>query len=169
MFAATPDPPYTAVIFTSRRTNADEEEYLLVAQRMEELASAQPGYLGIESARDPHTRFGITVSYWATEAAARSWKVAEHVETQRLGAVRWYERYQVRVAAVGRAYGAWSEPRAAGNFTSPPLSERGRSRSRPHDFGTRRCARKRVGAGTPVEVFPSHPGPCRFRVRSEHA
>ena len=106
MFAATPEPPYTAVIFTSRRTTSDEEEYVLVAQRMEELASAQPGYLGIESALDPHTRFGITVSHWATEAAARSWKqVAEHVEAQRLGAVRWYEGYQVRGAAVGRAYG----------------------------------------------------------------
>ena len=64
MFAAAPNPPHTAVIFTSRRTTADEEEYVLVAQRMEELALAQPGYLGIESARDPHTRFGITVSYW---------------------------------------------------------------------------------------------------------
>ena len=105
MFAVTPDPPYTAVIFTSRRTTDDEDEYAVAAQRMEDLASTQPGYLGIESARDPHTRFGITVSYWETEAAARSWKqVAEHVDVQRLGATRWYELYQVRIATVGRAY-----------------------------------------------------------------
>ncbi len=106
MFAATPDPPYTAVIFTSRRTTKDDDEYGRATQRMETLASTQPGYLGIESARDPHTRFGITVSYWETEAAARSWKqVAEHLVVQRLGAARWYEGYQVRIAAVARAYG----------------------------------------------------------------
>lgn len=105
MFAATPDPPYTAVIFTSRRTTSDEAEYGRAAERMEELAGRQPGYLGIESARDSQTRFGITVSYWKTEAAARSWKqVADHIQVQRLGAAKWYERYQVRIATVGRAY-----------------------------------------------------------------
>lgn len=105
MFAATPDPPYTAVIFTSRRTTSDDAEYGRAAERMEELAGRQPGYLGIESARDSRTRFGITVSYWETEAAARSWKqVADHLRVQRLGAAKWYERYHVRIATVGRAY-----------------------------------------------------------------
>jgi len=32
-----------------------------MARKMEELAQQQPGYLGIESARD---KIGITVSYW---------------------------------------------------------------------------------------------------------
>ena len=106
MFASTPEPPYTAVIFTSRRTTSDEPEYGRAAERMEELAGSQPGYLGIESARDPHNRFGITVSYWETEAAASSWKqVADHLEVQRLGAAKWYEAYQVRIATVDRAYG----------------------------------------------------------------
>lgn len=106
MFAATPDPPYTAVIFTSRRTTSDEAEYGRAAEQMEELAGRQPGYLGIETARDPQDRFGITVSYWETEAAARSWKqVADHLEVQRLGAAKWYEGYQVRIATVDRAYG----------------------------------------------------------------
>lgn len=109
MFATTPEPPYTAVIFTSRRAEGDEERYGAAARRMAELAAAQPGYLGLESARDPGTRLGITVSYWATEAEARAWKrVAEHLEVQRLGATRWYEAYQVRVATVGRVYGRGS-------------------------------------------------------------
>ncbi len=115
MFANTPEPPYAAVIFSSRRTGEDDDEYSLAAKRMEELASTQPGYLGIESARDPHTRFGITVSYWATEADARSWKrVTEHVEVQRAGALRWYERYEVRVATVTRAYGRGESGAAEG-------------------------------------------------------
>lgn len=106
MFADTPDPPYTAVIFTSRRTTIEEVEYRAMADRMEALASTQRGYLGIESARDPHTRLGISVSYWATEADAKTWKeVGEHLDAQHLGAARWYEDYQVRVASVTRAYG----------------------------------------------------------------
>ena len=72
MFADTPEPPYTAVIFTSRRTAVEEDEYSAVSERMEKLAAGQPGYLGIESARDPLSRFGITVSYWATEIDARA-------------------------------------------------------------------------------------------------
>lgn len=106
MFAATPEPPYTAVIFSSQRASLDEGAYGLMAERMEALAASQVGYLGIESARDPNSRFGITVSYWATQGDAQAWKrVVEHVEAQRLGAARWYERYQVRIATVGRAYG----------------------------------------------------------------
>ena len=109
MFAETPDPPYTAVIFSSRRTEHDAEGYGAASQRMEELAAHQPGYLGFESARDPGSRFGITVSYWKDEGAARAWKqVAEHLEIQRLGAERWYETYLVRIASVTRSYGPGS-------------------------------------------------------------
>ena len=56
----TPEPPYCAVIFTTTRAEADDG-YAAMAQHMEELTAAQPGYLGIESAR---TDVGITVSYW---------------------------------------------------------------------------------------------------------
>ena len=48
--ARTPTPPYYAVIFTSRRTEEDDAGYGEMADRMEELASRQPGFLGIESA-----------------------------------------------------------------------------------------------------------------------
>jgi heme-degrading monooxygenase HmoA len=106
VFAATPEPPYVAVIFSNRRTELDDEGYARTAARMEALATVQPGYLGIESARDPSTGFGITVSYWATEADARAWKLeATHAEAQRLGTSQWYEGYEVRVATVDRAYG----------------------------------------------------------------
>ena len=99
--ARTPDPPYVAVIFTSLRRPGDDG-YGAMAVRMEELAALQPGYLGIESARDG---VGITVSYWATEDDARAWKrVAEHRATQRTGRERWYEEYTVRIAHVTRDY-----------------------------------------------------------------
>lgn len=100
--ARTPEPPYTAVIFTSVRTAADDG-YATMSRRMEELAAEQPGYLGHESARE---EVGITVSYWTDDAAARAWKaVAEHVIAQERGRTRWYADYQVRVARVERSYG----------------------------------------------------------------
>ena len=101
--ADTPEPPYVAVIFTSVRTPGDNG-YAAMAARMEELAAEQPGYLGIETARDD---LGITVSYWATDDDARAWKqVAEHAGAQRMGRERWYATYRVRVATVERDYGS---------------------------------------------------------------
>ena len=105
MIATIPDPPYTAVIFTSLRAAVDEPGYPETAARMEALASQQPGYLGIESVRDSDTRLGITVSYWASEADAVAWKhVADHVAAQEQGIRTWYETYTVRVATVTRSY-----------------------------------------------------------------
>jgi heme-degrading monooxygenase HmoA len=99
-----PPPPYTAVIFSAHRTPDDEEGYAAAAARMEEMAARQEGYLGVESARGPDG-FGITVSYWRTEADARAWKaIAEHAAAQAEGRRRWYAAYDVRVATVGRAY-----------------------------------------------------------------
>jgi heme-degrading monooxygenase HmoA len=107
------DPPYVAVIFSSVRTTVDAG-YAAMTEVMERLAAEQPGYLGIESARDPETRFGISVSYWRTDADARAWKaVAEHAAAQRLGRRRWYETYRVRVAAVEREYEMTADTAAA--------------------------------------------------------
>jgi heme-degrading monooxygenase HmoA len=102
VIANTPEPPYTAVIFTSLRTDGDNG-YGAMAARMEELAAQQPGYLGIESAREG---LGITVSYWADDASARAWKqIGEHLVAQRNGQQRWYTDYCVRIATVERDYG----------------------------------------------------------------
>jgi len=102
--ANTPKPPYIAVIFTSL-LRGESQEYSATARRMEELAREQPGYLGIESARGADG-LGITVSYWATMEAVRSWKaVAEHLVAQRRGRDEWYRAYRTRVCAVEREYG----------------------------------------------------------------
>lgn len=102
MIATTPAPPYTAVIFTSLRTEGDQG-YARMAERMEERARAEPGFLGIESAREG---LGITVSYWVDDAAATAWKqVSEHLVAQQRGRDAWYTDYQVRVATVSRSYG----------------------------------------------------------------
>jgi heme-degrading monooxygenase HmoA len=89
-----------AVIFSSRRTQRDHDEYETAAQRMAELAAAQPGFLGIESARDAQG-FGITVSYWTSLEAIHAWKAhAEHQEAQKLGKQKWYQSFKIKICKV---------------------------------------------------------------------
>ena len=102
MIARTPQPPYYAVIFTSIRTGV-ENGYEVVAQRMVELAAEQPGFLGVESARE---EVGITVSYWASVEAIAAWKRhAEHQIAQERGKQDWYSAYNTRICKVEREYG----------------------------------------------------------------
>lgn len=63
---------YYAVIFTSNLSN-DTADYSTVADKMEELAKQQPGFLGVESVRD-HSGLGITISYWESLEAIENWK-----------------------------------------------------------------------------------------------
>ena len=100
--AKTPDPPYYAVIFTSYRTEGDHG-YNETAERMIELASQQPGFLGVESARES---VGITVSYWSNLESIKLWKQnTEHVLAQKQGRETWYKEFKIRIGKVERDYG----------------------------------------------------------------
>ena len=102
-FAKTPEPPYYAVIFTSRRSEG-EHGYGQMAERMMQLAAQQPGFLGVETVRGADG-FGITVSYWESEEAIARWKAhLEHKPAQEAGKRVWYANYRLRVARVDRAY-----------------------------------------------------------------
>jgi len=102
-FASLPEPPYYSVIFSSQRTPGDLG-YGQMSERMLELAAAQPGYLGVESARDADG-FGITVSYWSSLQAIADWRAqAEHRMAQEKGKTQWYQHYELRIARVERAY-----------------------------------------------------------------
>ena len=102
LIANTPKPPYYAVIFTSHRKEGDNG-YGEMADRMVELASKQPGFLGIESAR---ADVGITVSYWSDLESIKRWKAnVEHQEAQRLGHEKWYASFKTRISKVERDYG----------------------------------------------------------------
>lgn len=101
MIAQTPQPPYYAVIFTSVRTEIDEG-YNEMSDKMVELAKKQPGFLGVESARN---EVGITVSYWESLEAIQMWKAnLEHKDAQLLGKKKWYENYKTRITKVERDY-----------------------------------------------------------------
>lgn len=100
--ARTPQPPYYAVIFTSERTDGDNG-YAEMADEMVKLASVQPGFLGVESAREG---LGITVSYWESLESIRQWKQNErHLVAQSQGRSDWYQAYKTRICKVERDYG----------------------------------------------------------------
>ena len=104
--AAIFEDPYYAVIFTSLRTDGDSG-YGAMAEEMERLSSLQPGFLGIESARDGSGSggLGITVSYWRSLEDVHAWKAnLDHLEAQRRGKENWYSRYTVRVTKVEYNY-----------------------------------------------------------------
>ncbi len=93
-----------AVIFSSLRTAEDEAGYAQAAAEMESLASTQPGYRGMISARGADG-FGITVSYWADEASAGAWRDhPAHTMIRNQGRAIWYSSYTLDVAEVGRSY-----------------------------------------------------------------
>ena len=95
-----------AVIFTSTRTAADDAGYAAAADAMDALAAAQPGYRGVDSVRGADG-YGITVSYWADDAAAIAWRDhPDHRATRDAGRSRWYSDCSVAVARVERDY-AW--------------------------------------------------------------
>lgn len=99
-------PPYYAVIFTTRHSGEDIAGYQQMAQRMNELAAQQDGFLGIEAAAGDLSALRITVSYWRDEDAIRRWqRHAEHRIAQETGKSTWYRCYQLRVCRVEREYG----------------------------------------------------------------
>ena len=107
--SSTPPPPYYAVIFTSVRRPA-AAGYAATAQRMVDLAQAQPGFLGTESVSGAGPGAaegmpGITVSYWRDLESIEAWRHGEHALARATGRREWYERFEVRVCRVERAYG----------------------------------------------------------------
>ncbi|MCG7503241.1 MULTISPECIES: antibiotic biosynthesis monooxygenase family protein [Tenacibaculum] len=95
-------PPYYAVIFTTTLSD-DTEGYYEMAEKMDNLAKEQDGYLGVESTR---SNVGITVSYWESLDAIVKWKNnVEHTEARNKGRERWYKKYQLRICKVEREYG----------------------------------------------------------------
>jgi heme-degrading monooxygenase HmoA len=99
--AQTKSTPYFAVIFTSIRTDGDNG-YAAMSEAMAQSAARQPGFLGIESARE---ELGITVCYWQSLEDIEAWKRdAAHLIAQKLGREQWYEAYKTRICRVERDY-----------------------------------------------------------------
>lgn len=90
-------PPYYAVIFTSSLSDTTDG-YVAVAQKMEMLVKDQPGFLGMDSARDI---LGITVSYWDSLESIEKWKHNRaHLNAKALGKEKWYTSYSLKICKV---------------------------------------------------------------------
>lgn len=74
-----------------------------MASKMDELATQQKGFLGVESARD--SDLGIIVSYWETIEDIAAWKAnAAHQIAQQRGQEEWSSRYSLLVCKVESDY-----------------------------------------------------------------
>ncbi|MCP5109749.1 MAG: antibiotic biosynthesis monooxygenase [bacterium] len=94
--------PSYAVIFSSIKSGEGAEEYRATAERMLDLAAAQPGFLGVESAAGDGG-FSITVSYWDSLDSIQAWRnQISHASARRRGREAWYREYRLRVCRVER-------------------------------------------------------------------
>lgn len=100
--AATPEPPYYAVIAPAV-LSGDVTGYPELAVRLMETAHEIDGFLGIESCFQG--RFTLAVSYWRSLEAIDAWREhARHQLAKNLGKTRWFEAYFTRIARVERDY-----------------------------------------------------------------
>ncbi len=97
MIIKTPEPPYYAVIFSSYRTDNDDD-YENTMKILSDVSKNYDDFLGMESSRDG---FGISVSYWKTYEGIMMWKKdSEHLIAKEKGKQYWYKSYAIRIARV---------------------------------------------------------------------
>lgn len=70
-------PPYYQAVLDETRTALRDAEKGAPADQMVTLATHQPGFLGLETARDDNGR-RVTISYWRDIDAIEGWKSAGH-------------------------------------------------------------------------------------------
>ncbi len=89
-------------IFRSRLRPGVDDEYGPMAERMDELAAAMPGYVSHKAftAEDGER---VTIVEFESEEAMRAWRLhPEHREAQRRGRDRFYSEYRIQVCPVAR-------------------------------------------------------------------
>ena len=95
-----------AVIFRSKRQDANHELYYQHDEKLEEKIKSLPGYISHFGIRHPETRTGVTVAYFDTLEAIDNWrKDAEHMDAKKLAKSDFYENYSVEITEVIDQYG----------------------------------------------------------------
>lgn len=97
------DEPHVACIFRSTRNDHSTSEYAEWSDRLDQLVSTMPGYVGHVSFRDESTGRGVTISYFESMASLVHWRENPvHREAQALGRSQFYEEYEIEVAEIVR-------------------------------------------------------------------
>lgn len=89
-------------VFRSRLRPDIREDYVALADRMNEIARTMPGYISHKGffAEDGER---VTIVEFESEEAMRAWRMhPEHREAQKLGRERYYESYSIQVCEVKR-------------------------------------------------------------------
>ena len=95
-----------AVIFRSKRQDANHVLYYQHDGKLEEKIKSLPGYISHFGIRHPETRAGVTVAYFDSLDAIDSWrKDAEHMDAKKLAKSDFYENYSVEITEVIDQYG----------------------------------------------------------------
>ncbi|MGL4942362.1 MAG: antibiotic biosynthesis monooxygenase family protein [Thermoguttaceae bacterium] len=95
--------PYYAVIFISEKESEDTA-FDEVGKRIVELASTQPGLLGMDRYRSPDG-LGFSISYWGSMESIKRWREQEeHVFAQDQSREEWYSQYSIRTCKVEYDY-----------------------------------------------------------------
>ena len=89
-------------VFRSRLRPGVREEYVALANRMNELAATMPGYISHKGFfADDGER--VTVVEFESEEGLRAWRMhPEHIEAQRKARKIYYSEYSVQVCEVVR-------------------------------------------------------------------
>ena len=87
-------------VFRSRLMPGLKDEYVALVARMAEVAKSIPGYISHKGFwADDGER--VTIVEFEDEAGQRAWRThPEHIEAQKLGRVKYYEMYDIKVAEV---------------------------------------------------------------------
>ena len=91
-----------AVIFSSLRSDGNDQAYQEAAEKMAERAGQQVGFQDLISLKSDDG-YGITISFWRRPSDCAAWRADPvHQKIQELGRARWYRDYFVRVGKVLR-------------------------------------------------------------------
>ena len=87
-------------VFRSRLRPGFRDEYVALANRMNEIAMTMPGYISHKGFfADDGER--VTIVEFEHEDGQRAWRShPEHIEAQKLGRLKYYEMYDIKVAKV---------------------------------------------------------------------
>lgn len=95
-----------AVIFASKRQDANSDLYYQHNDLLSEKVKEIPGYIKHFGIRHPETRQGVTVAYFNSLEAIDQWrKDSEHMDAKKLAKSHFYENYSVEITEVIDKYG----------------------------------------------------------------
>ena len=101
-----------AVIFKSKRQDANQDLYYQHNNALEEKIKSLPGYMKHSGIRHPETRQGVTIAYFDSLEAIDNWrKDSEHLAAKKLAKSDFYENYSVEITEVIDSYGWDGESR----------------------------------------------------------